>query len=130
MCAAESPPLASLLVARYSPAAGTIEWASAGHLAPIVIRHGAGEVLDPAAGPALGLMPGAEFPGGTVAVRPGDVWLSYTDGLIAHEAAEPLRELASRLAGAAASGGLPALLDIAPGATADDACLLAIEMTA
>lgn len=129
LCAAIHAPLASLLVARYQPESATIDWASAGHLAPILIRDGTGTVLDSVAGPALGLMAGAEFPFGQIRLATGDIWACYTNGLVAHREAEPLQHLADRLAKARTGGGLPALLDIAPGATADDACLLAIEMT-
>ena len=62
---------------------GAYELASAGH--PPVAHFDAGSgrwSLLPAEGPALGLLPGSDYPTCTGTLRPGDAVLLYTDGLV------------------------------------------------
>jgi sigma-B regulation protein RsbU (phosphoserine phosphatase) len=60
---------------------GEAVYVVAGHPAPRVVRaSGAVESLG-AGGPLLGVVPGAAFAAGTVALAPGDTLVLYTDGL-------------------------------------------------
>ena len=70
------------------PATGALQWASAGHPAPILLRKsGACEELA-AGGVMLGVFGGFTYPAGDpVTLEPGDTLLVYTDG--ATEAAAP-----------------------------------------
>jgi sigma-B regulation protein RsbU (phosphoserine phosphatase) len=55
-------------------------YACAGHMPPILIRHGEVCHLE-AQGGLLGIMPGMEYPHDTIRLEPGDVVLAYTDGI-------------------------------------------------
>jgi len=120
-------PMASLLVLGIDPRSSTLVWASAGHFPPLRIRGGRATPLAGKPGPALGLLDTATFGGGRVKLRPGDIILGYTNGLIDHRHTDPLRHLAQR-AGQAAKDGLSALVALTPSGFADDACVLAIEV--
>ena len=68
----------------------TMRHARAGHHAPLHVRRNADEVhfasaADDAAGPALGLFPGAQFGTTTTQLSPGDLVLLFTDGIIEAE---------------------------------------------
>ncbi len=60
---------------------GMLTYINAGHLPPILIRHG--EIRDTLAitGPMVGLEAGAEFVAREVGVDPQDIFFAYTDGL-------------------------------------------------
>jgi sigma-B regulation protein RsbU (phosphoserine phosphatase) len=62
--------------------AGTLAYAIAGHEPPFLL--GASRQVQPltAAGPALGILPGATYDEETVVLQPGDLLLCYTDGII------------------------------------------------
>jgi serine phosphatase RsbU (regulator of sigma subunit) len=70
----------------------TMRHARAGHHPPLHVRRHSGEVhfasgADEAAGPALGLFPGAPFGTTTTQLSPGDLVLLFTDGIIEAESA-------------------------------------------
>lgn len=60
---------------------GALNYVNAGHNAPILLRHDGGVEKLEAGGPVIGLMDSAVFTEASVAVRPGDVLLGYTDGV-------------------------------------------------
>ena len=73
------------------PASGTLEYASAGHEDPILLRKGRTRLLEPGERKLpLGLMADLRYPTSRVSLRPGDTLLQYTDG--APDAASPLDE--------------------------------------
>src|SRR5262249_13171319 len=62
-------------------------FARAGHPAPLLVRRHAGEVRTVAAGegssgPAMGLIPNAQFKTSEAKLAPGDFLLFFTDGVI------------------------------------------------
>ncbi|HVS03594.1 MAG TPA: SpoIIE family protein phosphatase [Thermoanaerobaculia bacterium] len=60
---------------------GTLCFANAGHPPPLLLRR-QGEVERLArTGPPLGLLPGATYGGGEVELAPGDVLVTYSDGV-------------------------------------------------
>ncbi len=65
-----------------------LRYINAGHLPPLLIRGNANEMeivrLD-VGGPVLGLLPGARFTQGEVAVEPGDLLVAYSDGIVEAE---------------------------------------------
>jgi sigma-B regulation protein RsbU (phosphoserine phosphatase) len=74
----------TLFCARFEPDVGQINYANAGHDAPLLSRgSGDGSPFTPLlpTGPALGLFPDATFEQGTVHLDPGDLILFYTDGV-------------------------------------------------
>ncbi|MDQ8036068.1 MAG: SpoIIE family protein phosphatase [Pedobacter sp.] len=70
---------------------GVVDWASAGHSAPLLKRADSVLALAQENGPALGLMEGQDFPANRVVLQPGDRLLLCTDGI--DEAMSPSHEL-------------------------------------
>ena len=66
----------------FDPATGILEYANAGHNLPYVVKA-SGEVhpIECDSGLVLAVMPGFEFPGGSIQLEPGDVVFFYTDGI-------------------------------------------------
>jgi len=66
----------------FDPATGVLEYANAGHNLPYVVKA-SGEVhpIECDSGLVLAVMPGFEFPGGSIELEPGDVVFFYTDGI-------------------------------------------------
>jgi len=72
----------SLYYAVFTPASGTLRWASAGHLPPLVLRAGApGPSPLDIGGVLLGILPHAKYQSRETVVRPGDVLVLFTDGI-------------------------------------------------
>jgi len=62
--------------------ARTLHWCNAGHIAPLLVRAAAGEVVElETTCPPLGLWPEIEPIGKKIAFKPGDALLMATDGL-------------------------------------------------
>jgi sigma-B regulation protein RsbU (phosphoserine phosphatase) len=72
---------ATLSCIRLNLRTGDMLWASAGHSAPLLRRHGQVTALAQENGPALGLMPVAEFPVNHISLQPLDLLLLCTDGI-------------------------------------------------
>ncbi|HEX6873222.1 MAG TPA: SpoIIE family protein phosphatase [Micromonosporaceae bacterium] len=125
------PPLASMMVAAFTPPTATVTWAQAGHLPPVLLRQGRGRTLRRPAGVAIGLTAQAQYAAAVTSLRPGDTLVGYTDGVLSglDPFGDPHRELVRQLGQAHRCGGSPALLDrfVRPGA--DEACLAVAEFT-
>ncbi|MFF4342306.1 SpoIIE family protein phosphatase [Kitasatospora sp. NPDC001540] len=124
---------ATAICARYHPDTRTLHWARAGHLPPLLLRDGTVRPLPLPHGILLGAAENPDYQEQHLAMRPGDVLLLYTDGLVERRdqaVEEPLDHLARALAGPATD--LDALLDRALAAstadTDDDTCLIAVEV--
>jgi sigma-B regulation protein RsbU (phosphoserine phosphatase) len=77
----------TLLLTELDPETGALQYMNAGHNPGILLRRdGSAEELSPGGVP-LGLLPGARFRSGVVALEPGDLVCLYTDGIT--EAAAP-----------------------------------------
>jgi PAS domain S-box-containing protein len=127
------PPLASVLVARYLRETRRLVWAQAGHLAPAVLTAGQARLLERPGGVALGLLPDPGYAEDELRLHPGDIVACYTDGVVygrTEAAADPLAALLTRLRHAARRGGLDAVLDQCLQPREDEACLLALQVTA
>lgn len=72
---------ATLSCALVNLLSGEVEWASAGHSAPLLRRQGGVTVLAQENGPALGLLPVADFPVNRLQLEPSDLLLFCTDGI-------------------------------------------------
>jgi hypothetical protein len=120
------PSLASLLLTALDPATGVFEWASAGHLPPILLHDKTSRQLTGAIGPLLGLTE-AGYVQRRVRLRPGDAVLCYTDGLVDQAAEHPLVQLEDVLAQTHRMGGVEALLSSELPRPDVEACLLVAE---
>ncbi len=114
-----------------------IELGIAGHPPAIVLR-GDGTVSEvPSTGPLLGLFADARYRGVSVSLEPGDMLVTYTDGVIEARngpelfGAARLRELLSSVAGASAADVVDAVIDAVQqfdqAETVDDLAILAVK---
>jgi serine phosphatase RsbU (regulator of sigma subunit) len=113
-----------------------MRWAQAGHPAPLLARAGRTEELPRPAGPLLGAVESATYATAEVRLRPGDLLVLYTDGLVEHRErslAEGLAPVIAALDEVSAGAGPEPLADLLsrlrranPG---DDTCVLAAQVT-
>jgi anti-anti-sigma factor len=82
-------------------ASGTLRWARAGHLPPLLVDREGARYLDDTLGPVLGLPDRSPFTEGSTTIRPGTTLLLYTDGLVERRG-EVIDDGLARLASAAA----------------------------
>jgi anti-sigma regulatory factor (Ser/Thr protein kinase) len=93
--------MATLLYLVIEPAAGTIQFATAGHLPPLVVGlDESASYLDGGRTLPLGVLPRATYEEGTAEIEPGSTLVLYTDGLVEER-------------GAAIDDGLEALCEAA-----------------
>ncbi len=125
--------LGTAICGLYDPADGTLRWARAGHLPPILVRDGKAEQLPLPEGLLLGADPDASYAEEVTSLRLGDTLLLFTDGLIERRD-EPIDEAIAGLLRAASrpvgeiGGYADHLLDQAASNTDDDACLVAVRV--
>ncbi|SDD40245.1 PAS domain S-box-containing protein [Geodermatophilus telluris] len=81
--------------------AGTVRWARAGHLPPLLLADGSATLLEDGAGAVLGAVGRRPYAEGSATVTPGATLLLYTDGLVERRG-EPLDAGLERLRTAAA----------------------------
>jgi serine phosphatase RsbU (regulator of sigma subunit)/PAS domain-containing protein len=118
----------------YDPARRSLRWARAGHLPPILVRDGRACSLPPPPGLLLGAAPDASYPEVTTSLRPGDILLLYTDGLIERrdqlidDALESLLQIATRACGGDIASFADQVVAEASSNTEDDACLVAVRV--
>ncbi|OEJ30867.1 PP2C family protein-serine/threonine phosphatase [Streptomyces subrutilus] len=111
-------------------------WACAGHPAPLLLRDGRATTLDTGhRGPLFGMLPGYEYATATLALRPGDLLLLYTDGMVERRGEditagiEALRAELVACEGLAAQEALDRIMAAyTPETHEDDTCLLAIRL--
>ncbi|MER5726751.1 PP2C family protein-serine/threonine phosphatase [Streptomyces sp. NPDC002138] len=112
----------------------TLRWACAGHPAPLLLRDGRAEALDTGhRGPLFGLVPGHAYATATVRLRPGDLLLLYTDGLVERRGEDITEGIAALMAVLVSCAGLTPqeTLDRVMGSFVvedheDDTCLVAL----
>ncbi|MFH8609852.1 PP2C family protein-serine/threonine phosphatase [Streptomyces sp. NPDC018029] len=128
------PALGSAVYCRYDPATRLLTWAQAGHPAPLLFRDGTGRMLTPPHGVLLGATSGAKYEQAEEQLRPGDLLLLHTDGLVPRRdrdtATGLLLSLASRLAGARTAEDCVRTVveEFGEEPREDDACLLAVRI--
>lgn len=71
----------TLFVAVLDPASGVVEYVNAGHNPPLLRRAGGGHEWLKPTGVATGLSRKAKWSPGRVELQPGDVLITYTDGI-------------------------------------------------
>ncbi|MEV5969603.1 PP2C family protein-serine/threonine phosphatase [Streptomyces sp. NPDC051921] len=124
------------VVAGHIDESRTLHWADAGHPAPLLLRNGRAEPLDPARrGPLLGALPGYGYETSSVPLREGDVLLLYTDGMVERRGEDVTKGI-ERLAhtmGRSSELDPRELVDVLladpdQAGPEDDACMLAIRV--
>ena len=60
---------------------GEMEYANAGHNAPVIVRQSGQIELLTAGGPVLGILPNITYAGGRTRMEPGDLLVMYSDGV-------------------------------------------------
>jgi hypothetical protein len=126
LCDDPDPPLASLLIARFTRP-GTIAWAQAGHYSPIMLRDGHSRSLRRPDGHALGLGSETTYRETHTTMRPGDLVVVFTDGVLHGRKASgnPTATLAVDISAYAGDAAGLARRFTRPGD--DEACLVAVE---
>lgn len=127
---------ATAVIAHYYPERRLLRWICAGHPPPVLVRGGRAELLTPAVGPPLGVLPKVAYQAVKTVLRPGDTVLLYTDGLIERRDQDIDRRLDALAAAAAehaASDSLEMLVDgvvraMSGPLSEDDATLLAFRL--
>ncbi len=119
--------MATMVLAVLDPTTGDVEYATAGHLPPLVVRADGAAAWEPVQGsPLIGLLDG-EPPSSRTALGPGDALLLVTDGVLERRG-ESLRVTLDRVAGAAGRpepGALDALVGrLRDPASEDDATVV------
>lgn len=120
---------------RESKSRGTwqLEYARAGHLPPILVRDGEAILLDDAGGGLIGFLPRPRS-SATIRLRPGDVVLFYTDGLIERRdrsmqaGVKELQEFAQTVPQCAADQWGELLLRALADAPEDDVALVVVRI--
>ncbi len=95
----------TMFLASIEPETGTLRYASAGHNPPVLLRGGAAPQWLWPTGPAIGLIEQSEYKEETLALKPGERLMLYTDGVTEamNEAGEQFGR--ERLAAAFQNGG-------------------------
>ncbi|MET9634540.1 SpoIIE family protein phosphatase [Lentzea sp. NPDC006480] len=125
--------IATAICGLYDPNTRVLRWARAGHLPPVLIRDGRGELLPMLPGLLLGAVAEASYVEGEVLLEPGDTLLLYTDGLIERRDV-PLDECLDRLCAAVTGPPLELedlldhLLDSSESNTDDDTCIVGVHL--
>ena len=119
---------ATCILGLFDPGSLTFRWGNAGHPPPVLVRDGAATFLDHETGVLLGVTGGVEVRETTTELRPGDLLVLYTDGLVERRD-EPLQAGLERLVAVATEAGVEdaqllcdALVDalVPPSARRDD----------
>lgn len=123
---------ASVVAGCYDPRTRVLTWAQAGHPPPVLVRGPRAWPLDPPAGILLGA--GRDpYEAASLTLRPGDLLLLYSDGLIERRHRSLEQGLAA-LTRAAAGTGDPedvvrrVLAALGSTDTEDDTCLVAVSV--
>jgi sigma-B regulation protein RsbU (phosphoserine phosphatase) len=76
---------ATLFFGLFDKAAQTLRYVNAGHNPPVVLREdGSVRWLEPG-GAAIGMFPDSDYEEGSVRLKPGDLVIAYTDGVVEAE---------------------------------------------
>ncbi|KOV85360.1 SpoIIE family protein phosphatase [Nocardia sp. NRRL S-836] len=121
----------------YTPWTGSLCYANAGHPHPLLVRDGVARPMTHRHGMITGAAHHADYRAFETLLRPGDLLLCYTDGLVEHRGSD-IDAGVERLCAAVASSGLPDALDhlvpgviraVGPEVGRDDICVLGLRRT-
>ncbi|WP_196279144.1 PP2C family protein-serine/threonine phosphatase [Catellatospora vulcania] len=122
---------ATAVIAVYDPADGMLVWGRAGHPLPLLGSAGKAQPLPWLDGLLLGASAQAEYPLGRVRLRPQDVLLLYTDGLVERregDSDQALQEVSRALAVLSGPAAPPLATLLPPSNPHDDTCVLAARV--
>jgi PAS domain-containing protein len=125
---------ATVVCGLFDPASRTLRWANAGHVPPVLVSEEKAEALTPPDGVLLGAVDNATYEETRHELRPQDILLMYTDGLIERRDSSMEQALGQLLAAASRpvddlEDYLDHLLSCDIADTDDDACLIAVQPT-
>ncbi|MEV4561529.1 SpoIIE family protein phosphatase [Kitasatospora sp. NPDC049285] len=132
---------ATAICGLYDPGTRRLRWARAGHLPPVLLRDGRACTLPQPGGILLGALDQADYEEEQIDLRPDDVLVMYTDGLIERRDESLQASLSGLLAlseqsrGARGDGAadieahLDHLLRYSAADTDDDTCLVGISIS-
>lgn len=126
---------ATAAIGHYDPVTRELTWTRAGHPPPVLVRDGVAQMLSGTDGTLLGAVRDQMYRQSVTRLRPGDLLLFYTDGLVERRDADIDDGIAALADAAAACTGDDPAGDIADvlaklglHAPEDDTCLLAIRV--
>jgi serine phosphatase RsbU (regulator of sigma subunit) len=128
---------ATMVAAVFDHDSNLLSYCSAGHPPPLLRRGDSDEMirLTDASGPVLGPFEDSAYTESTVQIRPGDVLVMYTDGLVEHRGHNVQAGIAY-LERVISAGPPEALLDcealadrVAPSPRSDDICLIVVRFS-
>lgn len=126
---------ATAAIGHYDPVTRELTWTRAGHPPPVLVRDGVAQVLDGTDGTLLGAVRDQAYRQSVTRLRPGDLLLFYTDGLVERRDADidvgitALADAAAACTGADPAGDIANVLaELGLHAPEDDTCLLAIRV--
>ncbi|MFC4587115.1 PP2C family protein-serine/threonine phosphatase [Sphaerisporangium corydalis] len=125
---------ATAVIGHLEPVSGLFTWAQAGHLPPILVRDGVARQLSPPDGVLLGTTLDLPYALSSLSLRPGDLLLLFTDGLVERRGRDIDEGLALTVAAAETlawdaclESKLDTLVESVGGPNPeDDICLLAV----
>jgi PAS domain-containing protein len=125
---------ATVVCGLFDPTARTLRWANAGHVPPVLVCREKAEALTPPDGVLLGAVDDASYEEARHELRPQDILLMYTDGLIERRDSSMEQALGQFLAAASRpvddlDDYLDHLLSCDIADTDDDTCLIAVQPT-
>jgi serine phosphatase RsbU (regulator of sigma subunit) len=127
---------ATAVISVFDPAAGQLRWARAGHMPPMLARAGKAAALPAPAGILLGATESATYRSAIARLRPGDLLLFYTDGLVERRETATstlLAKVRGTLAAFSADGADQPLTELSRrlhyASPYDDTCTLTVRVT-
>lgn len=126
---------ATAIIGHFDPRSRELRWSCAGHPRPVLVRDGAATLLDGTTGTLLGAVRERDYPETVTRLRPGDLLLFYTDGLVERRGADIDDGIAALVGAAAACRGddpdediTTVLAELGVYTPEDDICLLALRV--
>ncbi|REE97653.1 SpoIIE family protein phosphatase [Thermomonospora umbrina] len=124
---------ATALCALYDPSAGTLRWARAGHLPPVLVRGDEATLLPMVGGLLLGALADADYEEAELSLRSGDVLLMFTDGLVERRDTSMQESMEHLLVNAGTASAtleqrLDTMLNNSNADTDDDTCLVGVQL--
>ncbi|GGP84932.1 PP2C family protein-serine/threonine phosphatase [Streptosporangium pseudovulgare] len=123
------------VIGHFTPATRVLEWVSAGHLPPVLVRDGKAVFLETSNGTMLGAFEDMDYTLTTTQLARGDLLLLYTDGVVEHRSRSldiglnAMLDAAGRCADADPEKNLVCVLrELGEEHATDDVCLLALRV--